>query len=340
VRVLDERASVSAAPTEAEIARQVDKLARVRGEIARLIVGQQAVVEQLLIGLLAGGHCLLEGVPGLGKTLLVRVLAQALELDFRRVQFTPDLMPSDILGTEILEEDHGTGKRYFKFQQGPVFTNLLLADELNRTPPKTQAALLEAMQEHTVSYGGKTYALPEPFFVLATQNPLEQAGTYPLPEAQLDRFLLHIRVDYPTEAEERAILAQTTGRSHGRVAACMSGADVLALQALTREVHVGDDLLQWITALIRATRPGDTRVPQVSEWVRWGAGPRAGQALVLAAKARALLEGRYAATREDVRRLAAPALRHRLLLSFAAEAERRSADDVVALLLDTVAYPA
>jgi MoxR-like ATPase len=331
---------VSAAPTEAEVARHVDKLARVRAEIAHVIVGQEAVVEQLLIGLLAGGHCLLEGVPGLGKTLLVRVLGQALELDFRRVQFTPDLMPSDILGTEILEEDHGTGKRYFKFQQGPVFTHLLLADELNRTPPKTQAALLEAMQEHTVSYGGKTYALPEPFFVLATQNPLEQAGTYPLPEAQLDRFLLHIRVDYPSETEERAILAQTTGRSPGRVAACMTGADVLALQTLTRDVHVGDDLLRWITALIRATRPGDTPVPQVAEWVRWGAGPRAGQALVLAAKARALLQGRYAATREDVRQLAAPALRHRLLLSFAAEAERRSADDVVALLLDAVAYPA
>ncbi len=330
---------MSAAPTEADVARRVEQLERVRAEIARVIVGQAVVVEQLLIGLLAGGHCLLEGVPGLGKTLLVRVLGQALELDFRRVQFTPDLMPSDILGTEILEEDHGTGKRYFKFQQGPVFTNLLLADELNRTPPKTQAALLEAMQEHTVSYGGKTYALPEPFFVLATQNPLEQAGTYPLPEAQLDRFLLHIRVDYPTEAEERAILAQTTGRSPGRVETCMNGADVLALQALTRDVYVGEDLLQWITALIRATRPQATSVAQVAEWVRWGAGPRAGQALVLAAKARALLPGRYAATREDVRQLAAPALRHRLLLSFAAEAERRCADDVVALLLDAVAYP-
>ncbi len=330
---------MSAAPSEADVARRVETLGKVRAEIGRIIVGQEAVVEQLLIGLLAGGHCLLEGVPGLGKTLLVRVLGQALELEFRRVQFTPDLMPSDILGTEILEEDHGTGKRYFKFQQGPVFTNLLLADELNRTPPKTQAALLEAMQEHTVSYGGKTHALPEPFFVLATQNPLEQAGTYPLPEAQLDRFLLHVRVDYPTEAEERTILAQTTGRSAGTVSPCMTGADVLALQALTRDVHVGEDLLHWITALIRATRPQATPVAQVAEWVRWGAGPRAGQALVLAAKARALLHGRYAATREDVRRLAAPALRHRLLLSFAAEAERRSADDVVALLLDAVAYP-
>jgi MoxR-like ATPase len=278
-------------------------------------------------------------VPGLGKTLLVRVLGQALALDFRRVQFTPDLMPSDILGTEILEEDHGTGKRRFTFQKGPVFTHLLLADELNRTPPKTQAALLEAMQEHTVSYGGKTYALPEPFFVLATQNPLEQAGTYPLPEAQLDRFLLHIRVDYPSEAEERRILSETTGRSRARIEACMQGVDVLALQTLTREVHVGEDLLHWITAIVRATRPVGSAHREVTEWVRWGAGPRAGQAIVLAAKARALLNGRFAATREDVRALAAPALRHRLLLSFAAEAERRTPDDVVAVLLAGVAYP-
>ncbi len=325
--------------TEADVGRYLDKLARVRSEIARLIVGQEEAVEQLLIGLLAGGHCLLEGVPGLGKTLLVRVLGQALALDFRRVQFTPDLMPSDILGTEILEEDHGTGKRRFTFQKGPVFTHLLLADELNRTPPKTQAALLEAMQEHTVSYGGKTHELPEPFFVLATQNPLEQAGTYPLPEAQLDRFLLHIRVDYPSEAEERRILAETTGRSRGRLEACMQGVDVLALQTLTREVHVGEDLLHWITALVRATRPIGSVHKEVTEWVRWGAGPRAGQAIVLAAKARALLNGRFAATREDVRALAAPALRHRLLLSFAAEAERRTPDDVVALLLAGVAYP-
>ena len=208
---------------------QLDKLAALRDAIARVIVGQRDVVEQLLIGLIAGGHCLLEGVPGLGKTLLVRSLGQALALDFHRIQFTPDLMPSDIIGTEILEEDHGTGKRYFKFQRGPVFTNLLLADELNRTPPKTQSALLEAMQERTISYAGTTHALPSPFFVLATQNPLEQAGTYPLPEAQLDRFLLHIRVDYPDEDEERAILAQTTGDARrAQVDAVMSGEDVLA----------------------------------------------------------------------------------------------------------------
>ncbi|HQZ32761.1 MAG TPA: MoxR family ATPase [Arenimonas sp.] len=307
-----------------------------RTAIAQAIVGQDEVVEQLLIGLLAGGHCLLEGVPGLGKTLLVRTLGQALELQFRRVQFTPDLMPSDILGTEILEEDHGTGHRSFKFQPGPVFTNLLLADELNRTPPKTQAALLEAMQEKTVSYAGVTHALPAPFFVLATQNPIEQAGTYPLPEAQLDRFLLHVRVDYPTEAEERAIIEQTTGAKSARVPQVMRGEDVLALQARVREVHLGADLLDWITRLVRATRPLPGASAEILQYVKWGAGPRAGQSLVLAAKARALLHGRYAATRDDVLALAAPVLRHRLLLSFAAEAEQKSPDDVVAALLRSV----
>ncbi|MBW3551789.1 MAG: AAA family ATPase, partial [Proteobacteria bacterium] len=222
--------------TEADIQTELAQLGTLRDAIAHAIVGQEAVVEQLLIGLLAGGHCLLEGVPGLGKTLLVRSLGQALDLQFRRVQFTPDLMPSDIIGTEILEEDHGTGHRSFKFQRGPVFTNLLLADELNRTPPKTQAALLEAMQERTVSYAGVTHPLPQPFFVLATQNPLEQAGTYPLPEAQLDRFLLHVRVEYPSEAEERDILLQTTGTARAEVPQVMHGDAVLALQARVREV--------------------------------------------------------------------------------------------------------
>jgi MoxR-like ATPase len=321
------------------VSTQLDKLATLRDAIARVIVGQRDVVEQLLIGLIAGGHCLLEGVPGLGKTLLVRSLGQALALDFHRIQFTPDLMPSDIIGTDLLEEDHGTGKRYFKFQRGPVFTNLLLADELNRTPPKTQSALLEAMQEHTISYAGTTHALPSPFFVLATQNPLEQAGTYPLPEAQLDRFLLHIRVDYPDESEERAILAQTTSGREARIEPVMSGGDVLDLQKLVRDAHLGDDLLTWITRLVRASRPQETALAEVREWVRWGAGPRAGQSLVLAAKARALIHGRFAATRDDVIALAAPVLRHRLLLSFAAEAEQRSADDVVGVLLRGVAYP-
>jgi len=327
---------MSTALTEAGIESELAQLATLRDAIGQAIVGQDAVVEQLLIGLLASGHCLLEGVPGLGKTLLVRSLGQALDLQFRRVQFTPDLMPSDIIGTEILEEDHGTGHRSFKFQRGPVFTNLLLADELNRTPPKTQAALLEAMQERTVSYAGVTHALPSPFFVLATQNPLEQAGTYPLPEAQLDRFLLHVRVEYPSEAEEREILVQTTGTHQAEVPRVMHGEAILGLQARVRQVHLGDDLLDWITRLVRASRPHADAPREVQQWVKWGAGPRAGQSLVLAAKARALLHGRLAATRDDIVQLAAPVMRHRLLLSFVAEAERRSADDVVAALLRSV----
>jgi MoxR-like ATPase len=327
-------------PTQSEIDARLAQLGKLKAAIGQAIVGQNDVVEQLLIGLLAGGHCLIEGVPGLGKTLLVRTLGQALHLEFRRVQFTPDLMPSDILGTEVLEEDHGTGHRSFRFQPGPVFTNLFLADELNRTPPKTQAALLEAMQEHTVSYAGVTHKLNEPFFVLATQNPLEQAGTYPLPEAQLDRFLLNIRVGYPTAEEERAILVATTGSGIGAVPQVMVGEDIIALQKWVREVYVGEALLTWITALVRATRPSPEAPKAVQDYVRWGAGPRAGQALVLAAKARALLHGRLAATREDVIALAAPVLRHRILLSFAAEAERKSADDVVAALVAALPAPA
>ena len=326
-------------PTQSEIDARLGQLGKLKAAIGQAIVGQTEVVEQLLIGLLAGGHCLIEGVPGLGKTLLVRTLGQALALEFRRVQFTPDLMPSDILGTEVLEEDHGTGRRSFRFQPGPVFTNLFLADELNRTPPKTQAALLEAMQEHTVSYAGVTHRLNEPFFVLATQNPLEQAGTYPLPEAQLDRFLLNIRVGYPTADEERAILVQTTGGAGGTVPQVMTGADVVALQGWVRQIYVGEALLTWITALVRATRPSADAPKAIQDYVRWGAGPRAGQALVLAAKARALLNGRLAATREDVLALAAPVLRHRILLSFAAEAERKTADDVVAALLAALPPP-
>jgi MoxR-like ATPase len=325
--------------TEAEVQEQVAGLTALRNAIGKAIVGQKTVIEQLLICLLAGGHCLLEGVPGLGKTLLIRSLGQALELEFRRIQFTPDLMPSDILGTEILEEDHGTGRRHFKFQPGPVFTNLLLADELNRTPPKTQAALLEAMQEHTISYAGVTRPLPEPFFVLATQNPIEQAGTYPLPEAQLDRFLLHVRVEYPTEAEEHEILLLTTGALTLQVPKVMGAPGVLALQALAREVHLNQRVLEWINRLVRASRPDAGAPAEVRKWVRWGAGPRAGQALVLASKARALLHGRLAATRDDVHALAAPVLRHRLLLSFTAEAEQISTDDVVSALLREVPFP-
>ena len=325
--------------TESDVQQRLGALDGLREAIGQAVVGQAEVVEQLLVALLAGGHCMLEGVPGLGKTLLVRTLGQALELEFRRVQFTPDLMPSDILGTELLEEDHGTGHRSFRFQKGPVFTNLLLADELNRTPPRTQAALLEAMQERTVSYAGVTHALPEPFFVLATQNPIEQGGTYPLPEAQLDRFLLQLRVDYPDEAEELAIVAQTTGAAAAEVPRVMDAAAVLKLQALVRQVHVGEDLMAWIVRLVRASRPGEGAPEAVRSYVQWGAGPRAAQSLVLAAKARALLHGRLAATRDDVTALAAPVMRHRLLLSFAAEAEQVHADDVVAALLREVPPP-
>jgi MoxR-like ATPase len=326
--------------SEADVEARLARLGDLRRAIATAIVGQDEVVEQLLISLLAGGHCLLEGVPGLGKTLLVRTLGAALDLQFRRVQFTPDLMPSDILGTELLEEDHGTGHRSFRFQPGPIFTNLLLADELNRTPPKTQAALLEAMQEKTVSYAGVTHVLPNPFFVLATQNPIEQAGTYPLPEAQLDRFLLNIRVDYPSEAEERDILVATTGGAGAKVPQVMDAAAVVELQALVRDVHVGADLLLWVTRIVRATRPAAGASAEVRKYIRWGAGPRAGQSLILAAKARALLRGRLAATRDDVVALAAPVMRHRLLLSFAAEADGRSADDVIIDVLRGVPWPA
>ena len=320
----------------AELARQQSQISALREAIGHAVVGQAAVVEQLLVGLLAGGHCLLEGVPGLGKTLLVRALGQALHLTFRRVQFTPDLMPSDLIGTEILEEDHGTGRRVFQFQKGPVFTHLLLADELNRTPPKTQSALLEAMQEGTVSYAGTTYELPQPFFVLATQNPIEQAGTYPLPEAQLDRFLLNILVDYPSEAEEQQIITDTTGSARSGVPQVLDAEGVLALQRRVRELHIGAHLLRWITRLVRATRPGPEAPDVVREFVQWGAGPRAGQALVLCAKARALLHGRLAATREDVQALALPVLRHRLLLNYHAEAEGKRVADVVAALLQAV----
>ncbi len=322
-----------------KIAQRIAGLEEVRANIARVIVGQNDVVEQMLVGLLAGGHCLLEGVPGLGKTLLVKSLAQSLSLEFRRVQFTPDLMPSDLIGTEILEEDHGTGRRYFKFQRGPVFTHILLADEINRTPPKTQAALLEVMQERSVSYGGETHELEPPFFVLATQNPIELAGTYALPEAQLDRFLMHLRIDYPSADEEQSILRLTTGKQTVALQAVMDREALLELQMLTREVSVADSIIEYVARLVRATRPGESEIDAVRDWVRWGAGPRAGQALTLAAKGRALLHGRYAATREDVALMALPVLRHRVLLNFQAEAERRSVGDVIGPLLEQVAGP-
>ena len=323
----------------ARVEQYVAQIGAIREAIGRVIVGQHTVVEQMLTGLLAGGHCLIEGVPGLGKTLLVHSLADAMSLKFRRIQFTPDLMPSDVIGTEILEEDHGTGKRFFKFQKGPVFTNILLADEINRTPAKTQAALLEAMQENSVTYAGETHALAPPFFVLATQNPLEQSGTYALPEAQLDRFLLHIEIGYPSAAEEQEILERTTGRVTTGIGSVIDAEAVLELQALTREVSLSAGLLQYVTTLVRATRPSQTAPDAVNEWIKWGAGPRAGQALILASKARALLRGRYAVTRDDVRAMVLPVLRHRLILNFHAEAEQKRAADVVEALLAHLSAP-
>ncbi|RFP66203.1 MoxR family ATPase [Hymenobacter lapidiphilus] len=321
--------------TEQDVHRLLAKIPLLKAEIGKVIVGQQQVLEEVLVALLAGGHALLEGVPGLAKTLLVRTLAQATDLPFRRIQFTPDLMPTDILGTEILEEDHGTGHRSFKFNPGPIFASLVLADEINRTPPKTQAALLEAMQEGHVTYAGQEHALPKPFFLLATQNPIEQSGTYPLPEAQLDRFLLYVRIGYPTEQEELAVLTGTTGTARPEVQPILSGDDVRQLQLLTRQVSISEELVQQVNRLVRATRPATSQVKFIQDYGRWGAGPRAGQALILCAKARALLQGRFAATQDDVRALAPAVLRHRILLNFNAEAEGLTTEDaVVALLRD------
>ena len=327
--------------SEQQVEDTLGKLQLVIDEVGKVIVGQQEVIEELLICILAGGHCLLEGVPGLAKTLMVSSLAKTLELEFNRVQFTPDLMPSDIVGTEILETDHDSGDRFFKFQQGPVFTNILLADEINRTPPKTQAALLEAMQEKSVSYGGKSHQLPQPFFVLATQNPVEQAGTYPLPEAQLDRFLMLVRVGYPTATDEVEILKRTTGTVSATLSKVLSGKDMLILQQLTRSVEISDALVGYVTDIVRATRSESNSksiCQKVNEFIRWGAGPRAGQALVLCAKAKALLSGRYSVTLSDINFVAYAVLRHRMLLNFQAEAESVSTDDVInALLLDVKA---
>jgi len=325
--------------TEADVAALLERLTALRREVARVIVGQEQAIEELLLTFLAGGHGLLEGVPGLAKTLMIRTLADAVDLSFRRIQFTPDLMPTDIVGTEILEEEHATGRRFFKFVKGPVFANIVLADEINRTPPKTQAALLEAMQETEVTYGGTTYPLERPFFVLATQNPIEQTGTYPLPEAQLDRFLLYIRIGYPGGEDELEILRRTTGRAVPAVNPVLTGRDMVQAQTLTREIRIADDLLDYVTRLVRATRPELTTIAFVKEWTHWGAGPRAGQALVLTAKARALLHGRFAVTLDDLRAVAFPVLRHRVLVNFRAEAEGIRADDVTRRLLSDVPEP-
>ena len=305
-------------------------------EIGKVIIGQQEAIDEVLIALLAGGHCLLEGVPGLAKTLMVKTMADALAMHFKRIQFTPDLMPGDIVGTEILEEDHETGKKFFQFNRGPLFANIVLADEINRTPPKTQAAMLEAMQEYKVTYGGSDYDLPRPFLIIATQNPIEQAGTYPLPEAQLDRFLLYIKLSYPSEREELEVLRSTTGTDRPNLQTILTDTDILDLQHLTRQVHVSDELITYINRLVRASRPADSPVPFVKQWCDWGAGPRAGQALVLCAKARAVLNQRYSVIPDDIQTLAYPVLRHRIALNFRAEAEGITTDGVIRELLNTV----
>lgn len=322
--------------TEKDIKALLAKLPMLKQEVQKVIVGQDAILDELLVAFLAGGHCLLEGVPGLAKTLIVKTISQALHLSFRRIQFTPDLMPTDIVGTEILEEDHITGKRFFKFNKGPLFANIILADEINRTPPKTQSALLEAMQEFEVTYGGQTYPLDKPFFILATQNPIEQAGTYPLPEAQLDRFLLLIKIGYPTEQEEVEVLSRTTGTKIAKVTPVVTADEILRVQALVRQVNISDDLIKYVSKFIRATRPDTTAVSYVKDWVRWGAGPRAGQALILTAKARAILRGRYAVLMEDLHAMAPAVLRHRILLNFKAEAENITSDMVTSVLIKEI----
>jgi len=320
----------------------VDQLARLhqavkdlRVQVGERIVGQSDKVEGMLTAILSGGHVLLVGVPGLAKTLMISTLAEALDLSFNRIQFTPDLMPSDITGTEIIEEDLTTGKRAFRFVHGPVFAQVVLADEINRTPPKTQAALLQAMQEHQVTVGGTTYRLAEPFFVLATQNPLEQEGTYPLPEAQLDRFMLELRVGYPSRAEEEQIVERTTGSRAGSVKPVLDAAALVEMQDLVRRIPVSKELITASVRLARLTRPHDADAPPfVKEFVEWGAGPRASQYLVLGAKARAAMAGRPMADLDDVKEVARQVLRHRLVTNFAAEAAERSADDLIQELLE------
>jgi MoxR-like ATPase len=342
---------VTRAADHLRLERVAEAAVRLERELAKAIVGQQRVIREILIAFLAGGHCLLRGVPGLAKTLLIKKLAEAVDLKFNRIQFTPDLMPSDILGAEVIEEDRATGKRVIRFIRGPIFANIILADEINRTPPKTQAALLEAMQEYQVTVNGVRFDLERPLFVLATQNPIEQEGTYPLPEAQLDRFMFNVVIDYPSADEERRILAMTTGTAESQIAVVASGDEIEQLHSLVREVPAAENVVDYATRLVRATRPAaaDSQrtakaartsadaVPEwIDKWVRWGAGPRAGQALLLGGKARALLEGRNVVALEDIRAVAFPVLRHRLLMNFQAEAGGIDADQIVGRLLEEV----
>lgn len=306
-------------------------------EIGKVIIGQERVIEELLISLLSRGHCLLVGVPGLAKTLLIKTLAQVLDLKFSRIQFTPDLMPSDITGTEIIEDDRATGKKSFKFVHGPVFANILLADEINRTPPKTQAALLEAMQEHHVTAAGQKYILDEPFFVLATQNPIEQEGTYPLPEAQLDRFMFNLWLDYPSEKEELEIVKSTTSMYSPSLKHIMGRNEILFFQELVRRVPAADNVISYAVKLVTKTRPKDPNSPQfIKDWLSWGAGPRASQYLILGAKTKAVLEGRHTPDINDVRAVAGPVLRHRIVPNFNAEADGVSAIQIVEKLMENI----
>ena len=323
---------------EEAVERLREAYGRIVEEIHKVIVGMDQVIDELLIALFCKGHCLLVGVPGLAKTMLVSCLAQTLSLSFKRIQFTPDLMPSDITGTEVLVEDRESGERTFKFSKGPIFANIVLADEINRTPPKTQAALLEAMQERKVTVGGVDYPLEEPFFVLATQNPIEQEGTYPLPEAQLDRFFFNIKVDYPSWDEEIEIMKRVTSvLEMPKLEPVLGREEILFLQALVRRVPVADHIFNYVAKLVRSTRPVDPDSPEfIRRWVRWGAGPRASLFLILAGKARAILRGRYHVSIEDIKAVALPVLRHRIIPSFAAQSEGISPDDIVLKLLETI----
>lgn len=310
---------------------------KIKKEIKKVIIGQDRVIDELLIALLSNGHCLLIGVPGLAKTLMISTIARILDLKFQRIQFTPDLMPSDITGTEIIEENVSTGERTFKFVKGPVFANIVLADEINRTPPKTQSALLQAMQEHEVTTGGETYKLVEPFFVLATQNPIELEGTYPLPEAQLDRFMFNIYVDYPSEEEENLIVKSTTSAYSWDLEKLMGAEEIIRLQQLARRVPASDHVVNYAVRLARSTRPNENKSsPYIKNWVSWGAGPRASQYMILGAKTKAILDGRYTPSCEDVKTVAKPVLRHRIVTSFNAEADGVGTLDIIEKLLQDV----
>jgi MoxR-like ATPase len=315
----------------------VNAYQKIAAEMGKFIVGQHDVIEQLVVAVLAGGHCLLEGVPGLAKTAMIRTLSRTMDLTFRRIQFTPDLMPADITGTDIIQEDPTTGHRRFVFQKGPIFAQMILADEINRTPPKTQAALLEAMQEHSVTVGGHTLRLEEPFFVLATQNPIEQEGTYPLPEAQRDRFLFLVKVDYPDREQERQIVARTTGTFSADIQPVIHGAQIVSLQKVVRKVPVPDHVMDFVLDLVRHTRPGNAEAPPfIKDLIDWGAGPRACQNLVLAGKVRAVLRGRFHVTIDDIEALAPPVLRHRIVPTFNAEAEGIKVDDIISRIVKAV----